>query len=106
MEARIVQVTRVFGRLALATAALSGFLLFAGAANAQPRDSSKCQRRIDRAEWKLEEAIQRHGFYSRQANHRRNDLRQERERCWRESERWRHNNQNRHRDRNGDWDRD
>lgn len=101
MEARQYSLKRVIGRMGLATAALSGFLLFAGASNAEAHDWEKCQRRINKAEWKLGEAIERHGLYSRQAFERREKVREERARCWREREEWR----GRHfRDR--DWDRD
>ena len=101
MEARKYSLEKVIGRMGLATAALSGFLLFAGASNAEAHDWEKCQRRINKAEWKLGEAIERHGFYSRQAFERREKVREERARCWREREEWR----GRHfRDR--DWDRD
>lgn len=93
----------LFGATALATAALGGFLLFAGASSAQAHDRYDCYRRIQKAEWKLDEAIQRHGYYSRQADHRRHDLREARERCWRERHEWWCERDHRwHRDR--DWD--
>ena len=98
---------RWLGRTALATVGLAGFLLFGGASNAHARDSYKCQRKIEHAEWKLDEAIERHGYYSRQADHWRGKLAREQERCWREYRghwggryhRWRYD---RYRDR--DWD--
>ncbi len=96
MEARNFSLKGVIGRMALATAALSGFLLFAGASNAEAHDWEKCQRRVNKAEWKLEEAIERHGYYSRQAFERREKVREERERCFREG--WK--------DHRRDWDRD
>ncbi|OLE87650.1 MAG: hypothetical protein AUG07_00575 [Acidobacteria bacterium 13_1_20CM_2_60_10] len=93
----------VFGSTALATAALGGFLLLAGVPNAQAHDRNACYRRMQKAEWKLNEAIERHGYYSRQAEHRRHDLREARERCWRERHEWWSERDRRwHRDR--DWD--
>jgi hypothetical protein len=45
-------------------------------------DHAKCQRQIERAESKLDQAIRKHGEHSRQADQRRRDLNSERERCW------------------------
>jgi hypothetical protein len=45
-------------------------------------DHAKCQRQIERAESKLDEAIRKHGEHSHQAEQRRRDLNAERERCW------------------------
>src|SRR5258706_15713352 len=56
----------LFGKAALATAALSGFFLFAGAPSAK---ADNCQHRIAHAEHELGEAIEDHGYYSRQADH-------------------------------------
>lgn len=92
-------------RMTLLTAAFGGFLLFGAAGRADARDFEKCQRRIDKEEWKLQREINRHGFYSRQAEHKRHELRDARERCWRERERWEREHGWRHRDRDGDWDR-
>ena len=78
----------LFGTTALATAALGGFLLLAGAPSTQAHDRDNCSRRINKAEWKLDEAIERHGYYSRQADHWRHKLRETQERCWRERHEW------------------
>jgi hypothetical protein len=78
MGARKFSLKRVIGRIALATVALSGFLLFAGVSNAEARDH--------------------HGYYSRQAFERREQVREERARCFREREGWREHRR--------DWDRD
>jgi hypothetical protein len=69
----------VFGKAALATAALSGFFLFAGAPSAK---ADSCQRRIAHAEHELGEAIEDHGYYSRQANHWRHERNEAYERCY------------------------
>jgi hypothetical protein len=97
--------TKLLGKAALAAAAFGGFLLLAGAPSAKANDWDDCNRRVDRAEWKLQEAVEHHGYYSRQADHGRHELREERERCWREHE-WReHRDSDRHRyDRDRDRD--
>jgi hypothetical protein len=88
-------------KTALLTAAFGGFLLGA-AGSAAAHDFGRCQRDIEKHEWKLQREINRHGFYSRQADHQRHELREARERCWRERERW-ERQRNWRRDR--DWDR-
>ena len=75
-------------RLLLTTAGL-GALAFVGAPSAKANGAYDCQRKVERAEWKLEEAIERHGYYSRQANHERHELREEQESCRRQERRWR-----------------
>jgi hypothetical protein len=75
---------KLLGKAALATAALGGVLLFAGAPAAKANDGRDGDRRVDRAEWNLHEAIERHGYYSRQADHWRHELREEQARRWRE----------------------
>lgn len=72
--------------VALATFALCGLALFAGAPGAQADDG--CQRRLAKADHKLHEAAERHGWNSPQADHWRHELREARERCWRENRRW------------------
>jgi hypothetical protein len=81
--------TKPFVKATLAATVLGGFLLFAGAPSAKANDWNDCDRRVDRAEWKLHEAIERHGYYSRQADHWRHELREEQERCRRERREWR-----------------
>jgi len=94
-----------FEKAALAAAVLGGFFLFAGASSAQAHDRENCRHRVQRAGWKLEIVIERHGYYSRQADHWRHELREERERCWQEQERWREEGR-RHRHHGRDWDDD
>jgi hypothetical protein len=72
----------------LAAAALVGMLAFAGAPRASAEDYDRCQRRIAKADHKLHEAIEHHGWYSRQADHARHELHEARERCWNERHRW------------------
>lgn len=71
----------LFGRAALATAALSGLLFLAGAPAANAADRDNCERRIAKADYKLHEAIEHHGYYSRQAEHWRHERREAYERC-------------------------
>jgi hypothetical protein len=68
----------MFGRAALATAALSGFVLFAGVPSAK---ADNCQRRIAHAEHELGEAIEDHGYNSRQADHWRHERHEAHEAC-------------------------
>jgi hypothetical protein len=91
------------GRPLLAAAALAGLLAFVSAPRAFASDDYRCQRRIAKEDYKLHQAIERHGWYSRQADHARHELREARERCWREHHRWWDEDGHRwHNDR--DWD--
>jgi hypothetical protein len=71
----------LFGKAALAAAALGALLFVAGAPAASAADRDDCQRRIDKAEYKLHEAIEHHGYYSRQADHWRHERHEAYERC-------------------------
>ncbi|HXN53894.1 MAG TPA: hypothetical protein VN943_18330 [Candidatus Acidoferrum sp.] len=71
----------LFGKAALATAALGGFFLFAGVPGAK---ADNCQRRIARAEHELGEAIEDHGYNSRQADRWRYERHEAYEACQRE----------------------
>jgi hypothetical protein len=68
----------MFGKAALATAALSGFVFFAGVPSAK---ADSCQHRIARAEHELGEAIEDHGYYSRQADRWRHERHEAYEAC-------------------------
>ena len=77
----------LFGKTALVAAALAGFLMF----TAVPRlraDRDDCQRRVARADHRLHEAIEHHGYRSEQAERRRHELHEAREHCWNASHRW------------------
>ncbi len=70
----------------LLNAALGGAVLLGGillpSATAQARDGDdQCFQRIRNEEFKLQRDIDRHGFFSRQAEHRRAKVRELRERC-------------------------
>jgi len=97
----------VFGKTLLATAALSGFLLFAGAPSAKANDWDDCNRRAAYSNWRLHESIEHFGYYSRQARYWRHERHEAyaqlqryrrhewRERAWRERE-WREHHTNHH----------
>ena len=72
----------MFGKVAFATAALSGFLFFAGPPGAKAAGRDDCQRRIAKTEHELGEAIEDHGYNSRQANHWREERREAYDRCY------------------------
>jgi hypothetical protein len=88
MQSHTHVLSSVFRKGALVTAALSGFFFFAGTPSAKAADRDDCERRIARIEWRLHEAIEDHGYYSRQAKHWRHELREEYERCYRDRDRY------------------
>jgi len=63
---------------------LGALVMFGGAGTARAmgndRDDS-CYRKVREEERELDRAIERHGFYSRQADHERRDLERAREKC-------------------------
>lgn len=73
-------------KAALAALVFCAFLFLAAAPNAKADDG--CQRRISKADYKLHEQAARHGWNSPQADHWRHELREARERCWRDGHRW------------------
>jgi len=75
-------------RSALAAAAFAGFLTLTATPAVFAHDYDDCQRRIAKWDHRLHEAIEDHGYYSRQADHARHELHEARERCWRENRRW------------------
>ncbi len=86
-----------FGKAALATAALSAFLLLLGAPSAKADQGDSGHRRIAYVEFRLHESIVYFGYYSPQANYWRHErqeafeqLERYRRREWREHERREH----------------
>jgi len=71
----------VLGTAALAT----GLAFFVCTPTAKADD---CQERIVKADHRLHEAIEHHGFQSKQADHARHELREAREYCWQHSHHW------------------
>src|SRR5437016_3668025 len=77
------------GRTLLVAAAFLGLLAFAGAPRVSAESYASCRRRIAKADHKLHEAVEHHGWDSRQADHARHELHEAREHCWNERHRWR-----------------
>ena len=63
-----------------------GSMLFVGTALVRADDD--CQKRIINADHKLHEAVEHHGWESKQAGRARHELREAREHCWNASHRW------------------
>ena len=72
----------------LSGAVLTAALLFAAVPRLQAEDYERCQRRVAHADHELHEAIERHGRHSVQADRKRHDLHEARERCWNRYHRW------------------
>jgi hypothetical protein len=87
METRYRSRKLGFGKAALAVATLAGFLLFTGAPRVQA-DEAECQHRVAKADHRLHEAVEHHGWDSKQADHARHELREAREYCWSTHHRW------------------
>ena len=99
-----VQSLKRFAVSAVMTTGLSA-AMFVAVPRSYADDHEKCQRRIEHAEAKLDQAIRRHGERSGEAQERRRDLNAERERCWSAYHGWWDAHERRwHEDR--DWDRD
>jgi hypothetical protein len=102
MQMRSLAKSNLFVKRLLATATLAGVFLLAGTPRAAAYDDG-CYRRTARAEHKLHEAIEHHGYNSRQAGHWRHELHEARESCWRERHQWWNEHEHRwHHDH--DWD--
>jgi hypothetical protein len=76
----------MFKKIRTLIAALVVFAFLGGAVPTQALDRDhdnerKCEQRIHNAESKLQQAIRKHGERSRQAENRRRELEQARERC-------------------------
>jgi hypothetical protein len=72
-------------KVAIAMAALAGFLAFS---SAPVRADDDCQHKIAKIDHNLHEAIEHHGPDSKQAERWRNELAVQRERCWNGEHRW------------------
>ena len=72
---------KALGKTALAIVLAGGFMLFAGVTTTHAADYDSCRRNVDKWEDRLERDINRHGYYSRQANHDRHELGEARESC-------------------------
>lgn len=104
-----MKLTRKSARLGnsiVVAATVFSFLLFLSAPPAAHGDDrDKCRHRIEKAEARLNSAIQRHGEHSGEAEARRRDLNAERDRCWTQYHAWWNGHDNQwHTER--DWDAD
>jgi len=77
-----------FGKAMLATVAFVGLAAFAGTPSALADGDRDCQRRIAKADHKVHEAVEHHGWNSKQADRARHELHDARERCWNQRHRW------------------
>jgi hypothetical protein len=94
--------TPLIGKIASATAALVACIALIGAPQLRAGNDD-CQRRIAHADHKLHEAVEHHGYQSKQAERARHELRDVRERCWNTNHRWWNEDEHRwHTER--DWD--
>ena len=75
-------------RTFVVSAAFLGMLAFAGASRASAESYDGCQRRIAKADHRLHEAVEHHGWDSRPADRARHELHEAREHCWHERHRW------------------
>ena len=76
-----------FWRRVLVAGVLSASLLFVAAPGLQAQYNT-CRRRLARADHRLHEAAEHHGWESREAQHARVQLHEAREHCWAHSHRW------------------
>lgn len=81
---------------------LSAFLMLGGTVPVQAR--TNCQKRIEKAENNLRKAVAKHGEHSRQAENRRRQLEEAREKCGRGHDK--DHDRDRDRDHNRDRDHD
>ena len=81
-NAQSIHGKRWVGTLALATAVLGGFMLFADVANAKAADwgDHSRDRQVRYTEWRAHEAAERFGYDSREARHWRHENHEARER--------------------------
>jgi hypothetical protein len=94
-----------FGRSIIAALTLGVVLMFVAVPRSHADDRANCQQRIENTEAKLQQEIREHGEHSPQADNRRRELNNERERCWNEQHGWWNGRDHQwHNER--DWDRD
>jgi len=84
----IARLPHCFGRTALVATAAIGFTVFCAAPNLRADRYEECHRRIAKADHRLHEAIEHHGYRSEQAERRRHELHEAREHCWSANHRW------------------
>src|SRR5215469_17103708 len=93
-------------RSAFTLAVVTFLLMFVGLPRLRADDErTKCQRRIEKAEARYEDAVRDHGWQSHEAEERREALHRERERCYERFHQWWDGREQRWHD-DKDWDRD
>ena len=83
--------SRRFGKTAGAALVAFALLFFTAAPRTHADDDDnrgRCQHAVEKAEARLDKAIQRHGEHSHEAEERRRDLNAERDRCWSQHHQW------------------
>jgi hypothetical protein len=80
--------SRGFGKTAVAALLAGALFLFVAEPGLRADDRDKCQHAIEKAEVRLDRAVQKGGEHSREAEDRRRDLNAERERCWNANHQW------------------
>ena len=106
MKLPVIRFSSFFRKAALATLALGGFLVLAGAPAAKADGWDDCNRRVSYTEWRYHEAVEHFGPYSSEARH----WAHERHEAYERLERYRHSHYRdrddyRYYHRDGDWDR-
>lgn len=74
-----------YSKFTMAAAGLTGFAMLLGAPQLRADD---CQKRVNKADHHLHEAIEHRGYNSEQAEHARHELSEAREYCWDHGHRW------------------
>jgi phosphoenolpyruvate-protein kinase (PTS system EI component) len=76
------------GKTAAATVMGAALMFFVAAPRVHADDRSKCRHAVEKAEARLDKAIEHNGERSREAEDRRRDLNAERQRCWEKHHQW------------------
>jgi hypothetical protein len=77
-----------FSKSTMLVTAFFGFLMLFGAPVSRADHNTNCQRRIVRADHKLHEAAEHHGWRSREAERARRNLREARQGCYTRHHEW------------------
>ncbi len=84
--------TKQLCKTVLTSVLAGGFLLLSSVPTVRASDYESCHRNIEKWESRLDHDIDRHGVYSRQADHDRHELAEARENCERRYGNGRHGN--------------
>ena len=79
---------RRFGKKAAGAILGVALLFFVATPPAHADERDRCRHAIEKAEVRLDKAVQRRGEHSREADERRRELNAERERCWSAHHQW------------------